>query len=166
MQYWPTTRPIGQQSAPGMRIHQSENNPNNFVLVFSPGDEVLSGILQFAQEEGIVNAHFTAIGALSQAKVGWFDNRPRSKTDRSRGGYKINDIPFQTEMTSLIGNITVFNDQVTIHAHVNVADENGIVMGGHALELFVYPTVELFLETDPTPLVKHIDPEVGLAVID
>lgn len=157
MQYWSTSRPVGQLGAPGMRVYQAKDNLNNFTMVFSPEDEVLSGILQFAEEEHIVNGHFTAIGALSHAKVGWYD--------KSKGAYKITDIPYQTELTSLIGNITILNGQPTVHAHVNMADETGIVRGGHALQLFVYPTVELFLETDPSPLIKQLDPKVGLSVI-
>lgn len=157
MQYWPISRPTGQHSAPGMRVHQLQEHPDEFVLVFSPGDEVLSGILQFAQEYGVEDARFTAIGALSHATIGWFDI--------SRDAYKINDVPVQAEMISLIGNITLFEDAPTIHAHVNLGLEDGLVMGGHALELFVYPTVELFVQTRSTPLIKHIDRQTGLPVI-
>jgi hypothetical protein len=128
-----------------------------YVLVFAPGDEVLSGLLQFARSRNITGAHFSAIGALSKATLRWYDTKQQA--------YKVNRVRVQSELTSLIGNIAILGNAPAVHAHANVAFKDGSVRGGHALELFVYPTVELFMQVEPAKLTKRVDPQTGLAVI-
>jgi len=159
-QYWPVTKSTGQESARGMRVHlldRQEDGRAEYVLVFAPGDEVLSGLLQFAERFQVRSAHLSAIGALSRATLGWYDSK--------RGAYKINRIPVQSELTSLLGNITVFRHEPTVHVHVNVALEDGSVHGGHALELFVFPTVELFVQVEPDILTKKVNAATHLPTI-
>jgi uncharacterized protein len=43
-----------------------------FALVFSTGDEVTSGLLDFARTHRVTAAHFTAIGAFSSVTLGYF----------------------------------------------------------------------------------------------
>jgi predicted DNA-binding protein with PD1-like motif len=42
-------------------------------LVFDPGEEVIQPLTQFAQDHNIRAARFTAIGAFSDAQLGYFD---------------------------------------------------------------------------------------------
>lgn len=159
--YWPVLKPVGQHKAPGMRVARlggGQNGQTDYVLVFKTGDEVMSGLLQFANKFKITDASLTAIGAVSHASFGWYD--------ASKHAYKINRVNSQAELTSLIGNITTFNGKPTLHAHVDLALSDGSVRGGHALELFVFPTVELFVRVEPRSLVKKIDPTTGLPEIE
>ena len=43
------------------------------VLIFDTGDEVVSTLTKFAKEHRVAAAHFTAIGAFSDAGIGYFD---------------------------------------------------------------------------------------------
>lgn len=156
MAYWPALKPTGQSSAPGMQVH-SLDGQNDFMLVFEPGDEVLSGVLEFARFYNVGSAQLSAIGALSNAVLGWYDP--------AMGAYKVNSIPVQSEMTSLTGNLTMFNGQPTVHIHVNVALDSGLVMGGHALELYVMPTVEMYVRIEPETLTKQVNPYTHIPVI-
>src|SRR5277367_6749321 len=84
--------------APGMQVRLVSENPGgekSYALVFAKGDEVLSGLTEFAGREKLAAGYFTAIGALSSARFGWFD--------RARKAYR--DIPInqQVELISLIG---------------------------------------------------------------
>ena len=44
-----------------------------FALIFDTGDDPLEGLTRFATEHRLGAAHFTAIGAFSDAVLGYFD---------------------------------------------------------------------------------------------
>ena len=66
----------------------------------------------------------------------------------------------------MIGDIALVNDQPAVHAHVAVASYDGTVRGGHVIDAFVFPTLELFMTVYPTPLHKESDEATGLKLID
>jgi uncharacterized protein len=128
------------------------------VLVFDTGEEVVSTLTAFAKQNHIAAAHFTAIGAFSDADLGYFD--PQKKQ------YLKNQVNEQVEVVSLIGDIALDKGEPKVHAHVVVGKKNGGAMGGHLLEAHVRPTLELVLEDSGEQLKRKFDPESGLALID
>src|SRR6202451_731550 len=56
-----------------MRWKQIEDEPRTFALIFDTGDEIASVLQQFSKEQGLGGSSFKAIGALSYAKLGWFN---------------------------------------------------------------------------------------------
>lgn len=153
------TQPVDTGKAPGIKIKLLSTNgeTKTYVLVFSPGDEVRSGLNDFAQKYQVKSAHYTAIGDVFSAKVGFFDYE--------RKMFKV--IPIDTsEIASFIGNIAIFNGKPIAHTHVSVADKDGIVHGGHLLELYVGPTLEVFVTVEPTALYKKIDKRFDAGLID
>lgn len=50
--------------------HEGEE-PRLYAVIFSKGDEVASGLAEFAQRYNVTSAHFTAVGALHDVTVGW-----------------------------------------------------------------------------------------------
>ena len=104
--------------APGLQSRVVAENPGGektFAVIFAKGDEILSGLTEFAEREKLTAGYFTAIGALQGARIGWFD------ADRKA----FRDIPIdqQVEMISLIGNVGLVNGAPAIHAHGAVALE-------------------------------------------
>lgn len=129
------------------------------VLVFQTGDEVISALTDFAAANHITGAHFTAIGAFSDAGIGYFDLQKRD--------YLRNQVSEQVEVVSLIGDIALDDgNKPKIHAHVVVGKRDGAAMGGHLLEAHVRPTLELVLQETGERLQRKFDPESGLALID
>jgi predicted DNA-binding protein with PD1-like motif len=55
-----------------MRWKQIEDEPKVFALIFETGDKIASVLQQFAKDQGLAGS-FKAIGALSYAKLGWFN---------------------------------------------------------------------------------------------
>jgi predicted DNA-binding protein with PD1-like motif len=49
------------------------NAERTWALVFDTGDEVVRTLLEFATRQQLRAAHFTAIGAFSDATLGYFD---------------------------------------------------------------------------------------------
>lgn len=128
-----------------------------YLLVFESGDEVVSTLEAFAREHELTAARFTAIGAFSEATLGYFDWERRS----------YDEIPLaeQVEVLTLAGDIAVKDGEPAVHAHVVVGKRDATAHGGHLLEARVRPTLELVLVESPAHLRKEHDPESGLALI-
>jgi uncharacterized protein len=136
----------------------SHNRHRIFVLVFAMGDEVSSGILAFAREQNITAAHFTGIGALKHLRIGYWDWQ--------RKDYIGIDIDDQVEVLTMAGNIAQGPDGAPkVHAHLVVGKADGSAYGGHLIEAFVRPTLEIVLTEVPAELRRTIDPDTGLALL-
>jgi hypothetical protein len=131
--------------APGLKATELNPKTRNFQLVFSKGDEVVSGLAEFAAKNHLTVAHFTALGALGSAQIGWFDPEKRA--------YKTMQINEEMEVTSLVGNITRDrNGNPVVHAHLVVSLlRNGAVYAGHLLDGHISITMQMYLE-DSEPL--------------
>ncbi len=136
----------------------SDHGQKTYVLVFSSGDEVMAGLSAFAEREHVAASHFTAIGALSDATLGWFSWEQKT--------YKKIPVREQVEVLSLAGDIVQDKGKPKIHAHIVLAKSDGTARGGHLLEAHVRPTLELVLVESPKQLQRTMDPESGLALIN
>ncbi len=148
--------------APGLQsrvIAENANGEKTYALIFGKGDEILSGLTEFAEREKLTAGHFSAIGALQGARFGWFD--------RERKAYRNIPIDQQAEVVSFIGDVgLVGNGAPFIHAHGAVSLPDGEVRGGHLLEAVVWPTLELLFTTYSTKLVRKHDDETNLSLFD
>jgi uncharacterized protein len=147
--------------APGLQARLITQNPGGektYSIIFTKGDEVLSGLTEFAEREKLTAGYFSAIGALSSARFGWFD--------RVRKAYRDIPIKEQVELISLVGDVGLVNGAPQIHAHAAVGFPDGRMRGGHLLEAIVWPTLELFFTSCPTPLIKEHDDETDLSLFD
>jgi predicted DNA-binding protein with PD1-like motif len=155
----PTQPPVTGRS-PGVHVKliSDSGTTRTYTLIFSAGDEILSGLKEFAAEYKVKSAHFTAIGDARSAKYGWYD--------QSKKMFKVFEIDNFSEITSLIGDIATYNGIPVVHAHANFGTEDGTVRGGHLLEAFVSPTLEVMMTVEPESLYKKMAPEFGILVID
>lgn len=130
-----------------------------YAIIFDPGDEVKNGLLDFAKENNVTAASFKAIGAFEKATFGYFDIEKQD--------YEKIPINEQVEVISLIGDVALDpKGEPQVHAHCVVAKRDGSAHGGHVLEAFVCPTLELILTETPAELKKTYRKEFGLALID
>lgn len=146
--------------APGMKVQLlSENGKRkSYAVIFHTGDEAYSGLYEFARQYHVTAAHFTAIGALSSAKLAWFDP--------TRKMYKQISVDGQVEVLSMIGDIALSNGKPAIHTHMVVGFPDGSVRGGHVLEARVRPTLEVMVTVEPNAMHRVPDPATNLTLID
>ena len=158
--YLSPSAPVATGKAPGAKVRLLAENGGmkHYAIVLAKGDEVMSGLTDFAKKNKVASASFTAIGAFSHATVAWFDD--------SRKEFKLVPIKQQVELVSMIGDIALSGDQPVVHTHVSVASPDGTVRGGHLIEAYVFPTLELFMTVYPTPLHKTLDETTDLKLID
>ncbi len=129
-----------------------------YVLVLSKGEEVVGAIEGFARSQQLAAAQITAIGALSDVVLGFFDWETKD--------YVRIPVNEQLEVVSFIGDVALGPDgKPALHPHIVVSRRDGSAMGGHLLEAHVRPTLEVVLTESPRHLHKRKDPESGLALI-
>jgi len=153
-------RPIPTGQAPGMdvKLVSDSGGEKVYAVIFKKGDEVLSGLTDFAMQYKVGAAHFTGIGAVSGALVGWLDLDAKA--------YQPIHVDQQVEVLSMIGDIALFNGKPVVHAHLVMGKRDGSTVGGHLWEAHVNPTLEVFVSVDPVPLQKKPDAESGMKLID
>jgi uncharacterized protein len=66
---------------------------------------------------------------------------------------------------SLIGDITLEDDGLQVHAHTVLGHADGTTCGGHILKAHVRPTLEVILVESPEYLHRKVDQATGLALI-
>jgi hypothetical protein len=130
-----------------------------FAVIFDTGEDPMAGLTRFAEEQNLTASGFTAIGAFSEAVLGYFD---WEKKDYER--IPVNE---QTEVLALVGDIAVQEDdkKKKVHAHVVLGRRDGAACGGHLLSAKVRPTLEVILTESPGHLKRVHDPQSGLALI-
>src|SRR6202451_3748075 len=123
---WPSEA-VPRGKAPKMKVQLL--NPGvatkQYAVIFYEGDEAFSGLLEFAEKCQFSGAHFTAIGALNGATLGWFD--PQRKM------YKTIPINGQHEVIGMSGDIALYQGKPVVHTHMIVGDADGTTRAGHVL---------------------------------
>ena len=128
-----------------------------YAVIFYQGDEVFSGLLEFAEKYQVTSAHFTAIGALSGATLGWFD--PQRKM------YKKIPVEGQHEVIGMSGDIALYQGKPVVHTHMIVGDPKNDACWP-VLAAYVSPTLEVMVTVDPITMQKRFDPATDLTLID
>jgi predicted DNA-binding protein with PD1-like motif len=128
------------------------------VLVLDQGEEAFKSITEFAEREKITGASVSAIGAFSQAKVGWFDFAAKT--------YKRIAVSEQCEVLSLLGDVAKGDDgKASLHLHAVLGLQDGTVRGGHLLSGAVQPTLEVTIIETVVHLRRRKRPDLGIALI-
>jgi uncharacterized protein len=132
--------------APKMRVKQLSKSPRSFEVVMGRGDDVMSGMTEFADRYNLKTSQVTAVAGLGPLLLGWGDPGPNGK------GFK--KIPVNEEVETVInGNITTGQDgKPRFHAHLICVFPDGTTKGGHVIEAKVGLAFEAMvteLETDP-----------------
>lgn len=136
-----------------------EEPQRTFILVLDSGEDAFKTITAFANEQNIVGASVTAIGAFARAKVGWFDLTEKR--------YLPIPVEGQCEVLSLIGDIAEGDDhKASLHLHAVLGLQDGAVRGGHLLEGEVRPTLEATIVETTSHLRRTKRPDLGIALID
>jgi predicted DNA-binding protein with PD1-like motif len=137
--------------APKMRVEELPTaDSHTYEIRFSTGDEILSGLTEFAEQHHIVSAHITGIGGLISAKLGWGSDKVP--------GMKEIDVTQKCELVSLTGNISMRGQHPYVHLHGVVAFSDGSTKGGHVIEAHVDPLAEIFVVTTDPPLPANASP--------
>jgi uncharacterized protein len=135
----------------------SQSGARIYAVIFDVGEDPVDGLTRFAGEERLDASGFTAIGAFSEATLGYF---VWEKKDYERIA-----VGEQVEVLALVGDIALQDGKPKLHAHVVLGRRDGSACGGHLLAARVRPTLEVILTESPGYLRRAFDPATGLALI-
>jgi uncharacterized protein len=141
-----------------MRAKLLDKQDRVYAVIFDTGENPIEGLTRFAESENLSAASFTAIGAFSEATLGYFEWESRE--------YEHIAVREQTEVLALIGDIAVeAAGRKKLHAHVVLGKRDGSACGGHLLAAKVRPTLEVIVSATPGHLQRRHDAKTGLALI-
>jgi predicted DNA-binding protein with PD1-like motif len=120
------------------------------------GEDLLGALTSCAREHGISLGEVQAIGAVSQARVGYYDQAERQ--------YYYLDLNNPREILSLTGNISLKDGEPMVHAHITLSGDDGRAVGGHLAEGTLAFACEFAIQEyrSATPLVRQMDEPTGL----
>jgi predicted DNA-binding protein with PD1-like motif len=129
--------PVPEGRAPQMRVTETQGMAHVFDAIFSPGDEVLSGLTDLARKHGVTSGYVTGLGGLSGALLGF--------GDPDMGAFAKIAVDEKCELVSLVGHIQMRDGAPYVHLHAIVALKDGSTKAGHVFELRVAPVAEISL---------------------
>jgi uncharacterized protein len=139
-------------------LHEA-GGQRTFVVILETGDEVVKSLSDFAAEERISAAQISAIGALSEVELKYFDWDSKK--------YRSISVREQVEVASLLGDVALSPEgKPALHLHIVVGKADGHAMAGHLGKARVRPTLEAIVTESPAHLRKRYDPASGLALIE
>ncbi len=110
---------------------------SHIVLRVDRGEEVMAAITALCENENILLASISGLGAADRLVMGLYD------IETQRFSETVLEQPL--EITSLIGTVTEMNGKPYLHVHVNAADAAGRAYGGHLKSVRISGTAEIVL---------------------
>lgn len=126
-----------------------------FIGSIPSGSDLYEALTKIITEEDIRTGNITAIGAVTNAIIGYFDqNKKEYLKIELNSGY---------EILSCIGNVSVREGKPFVHAHITLSDKEGKVFGGHLMPGTKVFACEVFIdEYTGEDLVRERDKDVDL----
>ena len=118
------------------------------------GEYVNASLLRVCRENDFKFSWINGIGAILDPEVGYFDiNKKDYVKKQFRGDY---------ELTSLIGNVSIKEDQLFVHSHVTFTDIDFRAFGGHLFDCKVAAAAEFIISSGDERIVREYSDDVGL----
>jgi predicted DNA-binding protein with PD1-like motif len=80
--------------------------------------------------------------------------------------YKKIPVDGQHEVIGMSGDIALYQGKPVVHTHMVVGSSEGTTQGGHVLDAYVSPTLEVMVTVGPKTMQKRFDPGTDLTLID
>lgn len=126
---------------------------NTIALRIYKGEDIIDQIKNLAAKENINAGTITGLGAGSFIEVGIYDTVEKK--------YKTKIYEGILEITSLIGNLSVKDNEPYLHMHINFSDEENKVYGGHLVKCVIALTAEIFINVLDGVMQRRLDNELG-----
>lgn len=138
-----------------MQTHPLDHSTQ--LIVLKKGELVIETLTRHFKDKGIINASFTAIGAVTDVSCGYYDLVQKQ--------YHFAPYKAVYEVVSATGDVMEKAGQPYIHLHAVFTDVENLAFGGHVEEMRVAATLEVVLTTYATALNRQYDDDTGLYLI-
>ena len=138
-----------------MAIYHEVTPQRTFMGKLKFGADLLEELTAVCVENNIRLGRVEALGAVQQARVGFYDQQARE--------YDFHEMDEPLEITKLIGNISLRDGKPMVHAHITLADSQGNAYGGHLAPGTIVFATEFIIKTyDGPDYVRDYDEPTGL----
>ena len=127
---------------------------DTYIVRLDRGEYVHPCLLALCEQEHILLGQISAIGAVDRAVIGVYD--------LAHGAYIQREYNEFMEISNLSGSVTEKDGKTYLHLHVTTCGQDLSVHAGHAIELRIGATCELFLRPYSGRVERRPDPETGL----
>ena len=103
------------------------------------GTDLLEALHRVCSEEGIQLGLVEALGAVQKAQIGYYDQKSQE--------YQFHTMDKPHEILSLVGNVSLKDNNPMVHAHITLADESGKAFGGHLAPGTIVYACEYFIQS-------------------
>lgn len=129
-----------------------------YVVRLEKGERLVEKLTGFCKENNIHSGIFNGIGAVLGAEIGFYN------LDKKE--YEFKKFDQNLELASLIGNVSLVDQEPYLHIHVVVSDSNLACYGGHLKEATVGATCEIYLDDHGIGISRKYDEEIGLKLLN
>ncbi len=127
-----------------------------FIGRFRANRDLLEELTEFCETEDIKLGVFSVIGAVTCAKLGYY------KQDKKKYAECVS-LDKKLEIASCAGNISLLDSKIFVHAHITLADHNGVAFGGHLMPGSMIFAAEYYIkELKGASFERTRDSETGL----
>jgi len=138
-----------------MSVIISSNNMKGHIVRLENDKDLLDQIKEVARKLNIKAGFFFGIGSFKELHIAYYNQKKKT--------YEENTFTEELEMTSLIGNISMSDNDIFVHCHITAGERNCMIVGGHLLYRSKIFVGELFLiELSGEELIRTPDEITGL----
>jgi predicted DNA-binding protein with PD1-like motif len=130
----------------------------SFLVRVEYDSDLIKFVVELAKKNAVMAATFTAVGALKNAKLGFYDQQKHE--------YLETLLLAPQEIASCLGNISIKDGEPFVHAHAVLAGQNGEAKAGHLLGGIVFAAEIHLTELLGEKLVRKKDAATGLFLWD
>lgn len=127
---------------------------DKYIISIDNHQEIMSALVAFCQEQGILAGEVYGIGAVNKATLRFLNPVTKKYVDKT--------FEEQMEASSLVGNISEKDGKVYLHVHANFGRADYTVVGGHLLSATLNGACELVVTRFHCKIDRQFDDETGL----
>ena len=120
------------------------------------GELVNQSLLEIAKKENLNSGWINGLGAISNIEIGYRDIEEKI--------YVKKQFDADYELLSLIGNISLVDNQSFIHTHISFSDTKFKVFGGHLFDAKVIAAAEFCIFISDYKLHRKLNCDIGLSL--
>ena len=104
---------------------------------FREGEDLIQSLQDLVEKERVHIAKIEIIGAVSRAKVGFFNYKSQE--------YEFSKYRRPMNIVSCIGDVTTEGGIPIVHLHISLADHDGGMFGGHLFDETTILSADFYL---------------------
>jgi len=139
------------------RKMQFRKVPNGFLLRLIKGEEVISSLCSFVEQQRLPGGFVLGLGAFQKATIGYFDSEKKEYVKRS--------FEEDLEFGNLTGTLSYFEGKPFVHAHVVAGGRDTKAFCGHLFSAIISATGEFLIIPSDSKIERKPDADTGLSLL-